>query len=172
MTAAVAVFWSLMCVGVAALQYQRVRASRVEGLDRLVRGGERTDLAQLAARAAELTGEGPDVARLRDALGQGDRAHVVAGLNELLTDVGGAMGRMEVVPGAAARVALFGGFLLAVIEVARGLQGGTTDGRLLVVTLAAGGSGALGCSLIGRASARLAAQQRDLWNRLSRAAGR
>ena len=173
MTAAVAILWACVCVAVAAVHYRRVRGCGIDGLDRLVRGSQTLGLEQLVSRAEELPANNPDAVRLRSALALGERSRVVAELNELLTDVGGTIGRMETVPGAAARVALFGGFLLAVLDVAFRLQGsGSTDGVTLLITLGASAVGAFVCSLIGRAASRLAAEQRALWNRLSRAAGR
>ena len=148
--------WSLLCLAavIALLGFSYRRLLELRRCQRWA--APHLQRARGAATAAE-----PDSAH-------GARA-TPEELSELTTELRWQLKQPGLVPRSCAKAAFWLGAAMALMQAARQL--GASDARdwlSPIVSLASGGLGALGCSLIGRRAEAEAERLRDAWNTLIR----
>ncbi len=121
-------------------------------------------------RLRTASGREPTLAELVEAIATAPtRRAGIAELNDRVAELARELEVEALVPRAAGRIALFGGVGLAIVSVA--LRLGDAGGPELTAPLLAfalGLSGALACTILGRAADARSQRQREAWSELRR----
>jgi hypothetical protein len=161
-----------LCIWIAARRWWGLAQAASRLGRRWQRDSGPSSQQRLAMLAGSLLGEERGQRVVASLLGAPSRAYAVAELNELLAEAAQLLEADASGARAAARAALTGGMLFALVELARTLPSGQLSIVWALAALASGLVAALVAAALGRLAGSNARELRDAWNTFSRAATR